>query len=296
MADDVIDRLSLEVESDANNAENALSRLSRSLMNLRNSVKGLGNMKADGLKNIAKEITSIGNSIRGIGDVEKGISQIKKISEIEIGNIKEIAEGVKTISSSLNELNSIKLDINGIMEPLKDIEKIEVDTTKLRKISNDIKKLSSIDAGAIPAVSDGVKKVADSIKILNNANTKDNGINNTVNALRRMLSIDSKSFKPGNFTKVINSIGSLAKIPDVSNSTNRLVSSLSRIAKAGSGGKEAAVGIAQLGQQLKKTVKSFVGMENVSESVNSFSQFLSWRLWAVRLDSQPQGWAIYLNH
>lgn len=272
MADDVIDRLSLEVESDANNAENALSRLSRSLMNLRNSVKGLENMKADGLKNIAKEITSIGNSIRGIGDVEKGVSQIKKISEIEIGNIKEIAEGARTISSSLNELSSIKLNLSGSTETLKNVEKIEVDTTKLRKISNDIKKLSSIDAGAIPAVSDGVKKVADSIKILNNANTKDNGINNTVNALRRMLSIDSKSFKPGNFTKVINSIGSLAKIPDVSSSTNRLVSSLSRIAKAGSSGKEASADIAQLGQTLKKTVKSFVNIGNVSESVNSFIQ------------------------
>ena len=121
------------------------------------------------------------------------------------------------------------------MEPLKDIEKIEVDTTKLRKISNDIKKLSSIDAGAIPAVSNGVKKVADSVKTLNNVNTKDSGVNNTVNALRRLLSIDAKSFRPGSYVKVIKSIGSLAKIPDVSNSTNRLVSSLSRIAKAGSG-------------------------------------------------------------
>ncbi len=275
MADDVIDRLSLEIESDANNTEIALSRLSKSLMNLKSNVKGLGGIRADGLKSITKSITSISDSMKGIGDIEKGISQIKKLSEIEIGNISQIAEGVKTISSSLNELNSIKLDINGITEPLKDIEKIEVDTTKLRKISNDIKKLSSIDAGAIPAVSDGVKKVADSVKTLNNVNTKDSGVNNTVNALRRLLSIDAKSFRPGNYVKVINSIGSLAKIPDVSNSTNRLVSSLSRIAKAGSGGKEAAVGIAQLGQQLKKTVKSFVGMENVSESVNSFIQSIS---------------------
>ena len=272
MADDVIDRLSLEIESDANNTEIALSRLSKSLMNLKSNVKGLGGIRADGLKSITKSITSISDSMKGIGDIEKGISQIKKLSEIEIGNISQIAEGVKTISSSLNELNSIKLDISGITEPLKNVEKIEVDTTKLRKISNDIKKLSSIDAGAIPAVSDGVKKVADSIKILNNANTKDNGINNTVNALRRMLSIDSKSFKPGNFTKVINSIGSLAKIPDVSSSTNRLVSSLSRIAKAGSSGKEASADIAQLGQTLKKTVKSFVNIGNVSESVNSFIQ------------------------
>ena len=264
MADDVIDRLSLEIESDANSTENALSRLSRSLLNLKSNVKGLGNLKADGLKNIAKEITSIGNSIRGIGDVEKGVSQIKKLSEIEIGNISQIAEGVKTISSSLSELNSIKLDINGITEPLKDIEKIEVDTSKLRKVSNNIKKLSSIDAGAIPAISDGVKKVADSVKTLNNVNTKDSGVNNTVNALRRLLSIDAKSFRPGSYVKVIKSIGSLAKIPDVSSSTNRLVSSLSRIAKAGSGGKEASAGIAQLGQQLKKTVKTFVGMENVN--------------------------------
>lgn len=272
MADDVIDRLSLEIESDANSTENALSRLSRSLLNLKSNVKGLGNLKADGLKNIAKEITSIGNSIRGIGDVEKGVSQIKKLSEIEIGNISQIAEGVKTISSSLSELNSIKLDINGITEPLKDIEKIEVDTSKLRKVSNNIKKLSSIDAGAIPAISDGVKKVADSVKTLNNVNTKDSGVNNTVNALRRLLSIDAKSFRPGSYVKVIKSIGSLAKIPDVSSSTNRLVSSLSRIAKAGSGGKEASAGIAQLGQQLKKTIKSFVATENISESVNSFIQ------------------------
>ena len=46
MADDVIDRLSLEIESDANSTENALSRLSRSLLNLKSNVKGLGNLKA----------------------------------------------------------------------------------------------------------------------------------------------------------------------------------------------------------------------------------------------------------
>lgn len=272
MADDVLDRLSLEISSDANSAENALSRLSRSLLNLKSSVKGLGNLKADGLKNIAKEITSIGDSIKGIGDVEKGVSQIKKLSEIEIGNIKEIAEGAKTISNSLSELNSTKLNINGIMEPLKDIEKIEVDTTKLRKISNDIKKLSSIDAGAIPAISNGVKEVAKSVKTLNDVNTKESGANNTINALRRLLSLDTKGFKTGSFTKVTNSIRSLAQVQDVSSSVNRLVSSIARIAKAGSGGKEASAGIAQLGQQLKKTAKSFVGMENVSESVNSFIQ------------------------
>lgn len=275
MADDVIERLELEISSDSNSANNALNILIGNLVSLKNHLKGLGNIKTDGLKSVSKDITLIGASVKSIENLGKGISEIRKLSEIDLGNISQIADGAKTISSSLSELNSIKLDISGITEPLKDIEKIEIDTSKLRKVSNDIKKLTSIDAGAIPGVSEGVKKIARSVKTLSNVNTKESGVNNTVNALRRLMSIDAKGFKAGNYTKVINSIGSLAKIPDVSGSTNRLVSSIARIAKAGSSGKEASTGIAQLGQTLKKTVKSFVGMENVSESVNSFIQSIS---------------------
>lgn len=110
MADDVIDRLELEISSDSNSANNALDTLIGNLVSLKSHLRGLGNIKIDGLKSVSKDVASI------------------------------------------------KLNINGITEPLKDIEKIEVDTSKLRKVSNDIKKLTSIDAGAIPAVSDGIKK------------------------------------------------------------------------------------------------------------------------------------------
>lgn len=208
MSDDVIDRLSLEISSDASSANNSIEELSKKLFDLKNNLKGISNIKANGLKNFAKDIASIGTA----------------------------------------------------------------DTSNLRKISNDIRKLYSIDAGSISATSDGIKKITHSVKELSNINTKESGINTTVNAIRRLLSVDAKSFKPGSYTKVINSIGSLAKIPDVSASTNRLVSSLARISKAGSTGKEASAGIEQIRKTLKKTVKSFAGMENISESVNSFIQ------------------------
>lgn len=168
MADDVLDRLSLEISSNANSSINAIKSLSKSLMNLKESIKGLENIKTDGLKN-----------------------------------------------------------------------------------------------------------VADSLKSLNNINTKDSGINNTINALNRLLKTDIKGFKPDGFAKMTNAIKSLAGLPDVSKSVNRLVSSIARMSTAGEKTKEASTNISQLGDVLKKIVKDFSGIGGISESVSSFIESIS---------------------
>lgn len=168
MADDVIDRLSLEISSNANSSINAIKSLSKSLMKLKDSIKGL--------------------------------------------------EGIKT---------------------------------------------------------DGFKNITDSLKSLNNINTKDSGINNTINALNRLLKVDVKGFKSSEFVKMTNSIKSLAGLPDVSKSVNRLVSSIARMSTAGEKTKEASDNISQLGNVLKKIVKDFSGMGGISESVSSFIESIA---------------------
>lgn len=63
MAENVIDTLSLEINSNANGADKAIDRLSASLLKLQNRTAGLQNIKLNGLTGQLKQFSA---AVRGL--------------------------------------------------------------------------------------------------------------------------------------------------------------------------------------------------------------------------------------
>lgn len=304
MADNVIDTLTLEVESNANNSDKAIDKLAKSLLNLQKSVTGLERIKLGGFKSSMRELKESMGGFQGVGNLEKGITQIQRLSRLKIGNMDNVSSGIKNMSAALHSMSGINIpniNVSGMESALKVLKKIsssgvdfgkvnnatmafqslsglssvtipQFDDKSVKSLISAVKGISDVDTKKIPEVSNGIRTISNSMQVLGSMNMKDSGINNTINALNRLMKVDMKNFKASGFTKVTNAIGTLGKVPDISNSVNRLVSSLARLANAGAKTGQASSSIGELGRQLKKTVKNFTGLGDISASVNSFVQ------------------------
>lgn len=306
MAEHTIDMLELEIESNANDAGKAIDKLAKYLMNLQKSVRGLESIKS-GFKISMRELKESMGGFQGVENLEKGITQIQRLSRLKIGNMDTVSSGIKNMSTALHSMNGINIpniNVSGMESALKVLKKISSSGVDFGKVNNTtmafqslselssvtipqfddksvkslisaVQGISNVDTKKIPEVSNGIRTISNSMQILGSMNMKETGINNTINALNRLMKVDMKNFKASGFTKVTNAIGTLGKVPDISNSVNRLVSSLARLANAGAKTGQASSSIGELGRQLKKTVKNFTGMGDISASVNSFVQSIA---------------------
>lgn len=107
MADDVIDRLSLEIESNANHSEEAIESLAKSLGKLKRSVKGFEKLKLDGFTNSMKGIREALNGIKGVENLEAVSDSLKKISDASravksIEKVKKATSGIKKTSFGID--------------------------------------------------------------------------------------------------------------------------------------------------------------------------------------------------
>ena len=107
MADDVIDRLSLEIESNADHSEEAIERLAASLGKLQKRVNGLERIKLDNFTNSMKGIREALNGIKGVENLESISKSFQKISDVSktvksIEKVKKAANGIKEISFGID--------------------------------------------------------------------------------------------------------------------------------------------------------------------------------------------------
>lgn len=107
MADDVIDRLSLEIESNANHSEEAIESLAKSLGKLQRSVKGLEKLSLNGFTSSMKGIREALNGIKGVENLEAVSDSLKKISDASravksIEKVKKATSGIKKTSFGIN--------------------------------------------------------------------------------------------------------------------------------------------------------------------------------------------------
>ncbi|WP_304405591.1 hypothetical protein, partial [Turicimonas muris] len=102
-----IDELTIQIESESKNANEGIDALSKSLLNLQKSIKGLENVKLDGFKNAMKSISDSAKSLRGIKDlssIAKSLQDLSKISESakSFDKIKKSASGLDQIKASVD--------------------------------------------------------------------------------------------------------------------------------------------------------------------------------------------------
>lgn len=192
-----------------------------------------------------KSLNSLAQSLRSINDAfSKDITGMRKFSK-EIG----------TMASAIKSLGNTKINI-----------------PDLKGLNNAFKTLTKSDGfGA----AENLKKVVDSISLLGKTNFNDGGINKTVNALKRLAEVDMSKFSSGDFSKIAEVISSLGNMPDISQSVNRFVSSMARLANAGEKTGQSANDILRLGEQTRLAAQQLTSIGSVNDDINMFVQSIA---------------------
>ena len=126
--------------------------------------------------------------------------------------------------------------------------------------------------GGLKNYSEGINNITKSLSGLSSVNTKNSGINNTINAIKRLSTAKIGVINPIKISMIGNSLKSFSQISDVSPTLNRFVSSFARLANAGDKAEKSASGIANLGRQVRKTITNLSSVGEISDSLNLFVQ------------------------
>lgn len=258
MPDNTIDTLELEIKSNSQSAAKSLDELSKKLYSLS---RAFGFVNNDGLKNYSQGIDNITKSLSGFSKLKFDIPNLGKISSdlesltgLDFNKISQSGDSIKHLSDGLFSLKGLEnIDLSGI------------DSNKIKDISNAASKLKDVK---VPDLTPLAQNLADLSKV----NLKDNGINNTINAIKRLSTAKIGMINPIKIAMIGNSLKSLSQVSDVSPTLNRFVSSFARLANAGEKTGKSASGIANLGNQVKKTIINLSGVGEISDSLNLFVQ------------------------
>lgn len=119
-----IDKLSIEIESNASNASGEIDKLAGSLGNLKNNLNGISSLK------------SLSTTLKNLSTVAKGINTAQFV---------QLANGMDRLANSFTGLNGFKTGATGLLKQIADIKVIASDLgdTKFDKFTEDINKLKT---------------------------------------------------------------------------------------------------------------------------------------------------------
>lgn len=119
-----IDKLSIEIESNASNASGEIDKLAGSLGNLKNNLNGISSLK------------SLSTTLKNLSAVAKSINTAQFV---------QLANGMDRLASSFTGLNGFKTGATGLLKQIADIKVIASDLgdTKFDKFTEDINKLKT---------------------------------------------------------------------------------------------------------------------------------------------------------
>lgn len=260
MADNTIDTLDLQIKSDATKAAKQLDVLANKLENLGDSFDKLS---GSSIGNYSKSMKEFSDSLSGLKNIKvSGISkELAELNKLDFSGLKKNLSPTKEISSALKELDG-----------LQNISIPKIDAKNIKSVIGVFKNLKDVDTSKIKPLTDGIKKIADSMSVLNAVDFKDTKINYVLGSLKRLVEVDTGSFDSNGISNIVKSISGLSNLPDISSSVNRFLSSLQKLANAGSKTGETASELPKLGNSLKKVINDISKVGNVSESVNLFVQ------------------------
>lgn len=109
MAENTIDTLQIKITAEARSAEKSIDRLANSLMRLQGQLNGFGNLKLGAFSSSMKTLRDSMAGFPGVGNLEKGITQLQRLSRLNAEGMIDAAIGIKEISDSLKSMNGIAI-------------------------------------------------------------------------------------------------------------------------------------------------------------------------------------------
>lgn len=284
MAENVIDTLSLEIESNSHGADKAIDKLSASLLKLQNRTSGLQNIKLNGLSGQLKQfnaavrgldigkLSNFSSSLKNFGASIKSLSGLERQIEPAIRNL----ESLSKFDFSKLKLNG---DFTGLSSLVSGIERFAETAPKLAAVSPKeinrtvaaFQKLGTVNLGQLSSSLQSLNGVDTSV--LSNLGTAFRGFVSDVSGADKVPGTVSKIFSAigqlasssGNIPAVTSGlsdisikikefIATLASAPAVQPGTVSIVTALSGIASSGTKAQTAAASL----QQITDGVKAFV--------------------------------------
>lgn len=258
-----IESLGIRISSDSSKAAKAIDSLVGKLGQLN---KGLRSVNTGGLRNYARDVGRLSAAVKSLNGIKVNTpnlggltSQLGKLSKIDFSELSSGAQPLKDFANALRAFDG-----------LSNISIPKLDTRNINSVINSLGKMQDIDTAKVSQISGTLSQVSGALSAFSSLNLKDSGINNTINALSKLLSVDFGKFNTGSLSKVTRSIGALGRLPDVSSSVNRLIASLAKLANAGAKTRMVATQLPVLSRTLRKAVIDLRSLGNISESTNSF--------------------------
>lgn len=106
-----IDKLTIEIESSANNASSEIDKLTDSLGNLKKNLNGINSLK------------NLSIALKNLGSVSK---------DINLGQFRSLAKGMNELSNSFKGLNGFKTGATGLLKQIADIKIISKDLNSIK--------------------------------------------------------------------------------------------------------------------------------------------------------------------
>jgi hypothetical protein len=210
------------------------------------------------------------------GSVSDMTTQLGSTIQRNIASAMQSADGQIPIDIKINEdkiVRDIRNAINRASTLTYDPVKVNL-SVSTSELKNTIEsKLNGLD---LSNINGQLNQFSQSMNTLGSLNLGETGINSFINAIRRLNeALSSSDDISGKIQGMIAELSTLETIPDVSNSVNRLVSSLARLANSGTSIENVVNKLPELGARLREIASSLSSIGNISQSVNTFTQSIA---------------------
>lgn len=210
------------------------------------------------------------------GTVDSLNIQLSADADQAVKSLKSLASTLRSINSAFTKdisgMRKFSKELGTMTAALRGLNNIKVSAPDLSKISKAMKELSETKTAGAKNTANDVKDIIDSLRGLGNINFNESGVAKLTNSLRRLTQVDLSTFDATKFRQITESVSTLGNMPDVSSSVNRFVSSLSRLANAGTKTGQSANDILRLGQQTALAARELGSVGAINDDVNMFVQ------------------------
>lgn len=267
MADNTIDSLVLEINSNSKGAEKALDKLADSLEKLQKNMNFVSNMKFGGfnaaMDNLKKSLTGF----PGVGNLEKGITQIQRLARINADGLLTTAIGLGEVSDALKGMDGVSIpNLDGLEPLISNIRKfggknIGDATKNLPKISSDLVNFVSElnQVGGITFDFTGLQALVQNVSNL--------GLEKAVNATKNMKTLKEQ------LLRFISGLNGIKKLDFDVAGLNELITALSKLGY--SAALKAPANIRELADSLKYLLSTLSKAPTVSQNIIQMTNALA---------------------
>lgn len=268
MADNTIDSLKIEIAANAGVAVKSLDRLAASLLKLQGSLNGISKLKLGGFTSSMKTLKESMSGFSGVGNLERGITQLQRLSRLKADGMIDAAIGIKEISDSLKSMSGITIPSLDGMEAL---------IVSVRKFGG-----KNIDSAVrnLPLLSNYLIQFVTSLNGVRSLNFDFTGISNLVQNVSQLGGVKAtqaaENLKPlkDQLLKFVSGLNGIKTLSFDMTGLNNLVSAISKL-----GGKSATAAangnIEKLAVALKNMMTTLSGAPRVSQNIIQMTQALA---------------------